>query len=443
MFSMGGDSEVLRSPTGNDATSGPLSSRSSPTTEGSAGNMGDPDLDWFFPDGGDLDDYDESGAAARNNNRRGLGDEDVRAIIATEGMRERERLNPKGKQMVSEGEVRQARRLLTNKRERWRQQLVNEASTNLRQLIPTFPPDKKLSKHDVLRYSGRYIVYLQHQLTDMLEQQQVHSGEHPSVAKKNALAAREHQDWQFASMYNHLPLNSVNAATMISATTAYGQATSNLLRERRSTFGGRSYPAGGLPSSGDTTSVANAQPTQRSSPVTSPVAGGFPGPSPQHVATIPTPVLLTAGNQNTGAPQQGHATSGQDRSEVSEPTCPQRTAHDFSWLYSRTVICVSILWWYMDVVWRFWFWYLLLLGTIRWMWSHTYWHCSPMVAWHGDDPKFHDSLHWQHLVFGQFQWLCIFSAAWPSPQWGGIMTPNLFIHTKYVPAHCTYKHTCI
>lgn len=52
------------------------------------------------------------------------------------------------------------RRIFTNSRERWRQQNVNGAFAELRRLIPTHPPDKKLSKNEILRLAIRYVVSL-------------------------------------------------------------------------------------------------------------------------------------------------------------------------------------------------------------------------------------------------------------------------------------------
>ena len=49
------------------------------------------------------------------------------------------------------------RRVYTNSRERWRQQNVNTAFNDLRRLLPTHPPDKKLSKSEILRFAIRYI----------------------------------------------------------------------------------------------------------------------------------------------------------------------------------------------------------------------------------------------------------------------------------------------
>lgn len=45
------------------------------------------------------------------------------------------------------------RKLFTNSRERWRQQNVSGAFAELRKLVPTHPPDKKLSKNEILRMS--------------------------------------------------------------------------------------------------------------------------------------------------------------------------------------------------------------------------------------------------------------------------------------------------
>ncbi|XP_042563201.1 T-cell acute lymphocytic leukemia protein 1 homolog [Clupea harengus] len=58
------------------------------------------------------------------------------------------------------------RRVFTNSRERWRQQNVNGAFAELRGLIPTHPPDKKLSKNEILRLTMKYIDFLANLLTD-------------------------------------------------------------------------------------------------------------------------------------------------------------------------------------------------------------------------------------------------------------------------------------
>ncbi|XP_054911369.1 T-cell acute lymphocytic leukemia protein 2-like [Poeciliopsis prolifica] len=57
-------------------------------------------------------------------------------------------------------------RVFTNIRERRRQQSVNGAFAELRRLIPTHPPDRKLSKNDILRHALRYIHFLDRLLVD-------------------------------------------------------------------------------------------------------------------------------------------------------------------------------------------------------------------------------------------------------------------------------------
>ncbi|CAL8248167.1 unnamed protein product [Merluccius merluccius] len=52
------------------------------------------------------------------------------------------------------------RKVFTNTRERWRQHNVNAAFCELRKLIPTHPPEKKLSKNEILRLAMRYINFL-------------------------------------------------------------------------------------------------------------------------------------------------------------------------------------------------------------------------------------------------------------------------------------------
>ncbi|KAG5275405.1 hypothetical protein AALO_G00119910 [Alosa alosa] len=58
------------------------------------------------------------------------------------------------------------RRTFTNSRERWRQQNVNGAFAELRKIIPTHPPDKKLSKNEILRLAMKYINFLANLASD-------------------------------------------------------------------------------------------------------------------------------------------------------------------------------------------------------------------------------------------------------------------------------------
>ncbi|KAG0430553.1 hypothetical protein HPB47_022587 [Ixodes persulcatus] len=66
--------------------------------------------------------------------------------------------SPSGTSVLNLRRPRKAtRRMFTNSRERWRQQNVNGAFAELRRLVPTHPPDKKLSKNEILRLAIRYI----------------------------------------------------------------------------------------------------------------------------------------------------------------------------------------------------------------------------------------------------------------------------------------------
>lgn len=67
---------------------------------------------------------------------------------------------------VLAGQPKIVRRIFTNSRERWRQQNVNGAFAELRKLIPTHPPDKKLSKNEILRLAMKYISFLSNLLED-------------------------------------------------------------------------------------------------------------------------------------------------------------------------------------------------------------------------------------------------------------------------------------
>lgn len=81
------------------------------------------------------------------------------------------------------------RRIFTNTRERWRQQNVNGAFADLRKLIPTHPPDKKLSKNEILRLAMKYINFLAKLLND---QDDMVDGEAPAArAVQDATLARD------------------------------------------------------------------------------------------------------------------------------------------------------------------------------------------------------------------------------------------------------------
>ncbi len=62
--------------------------------------------------------------------------------------------------MERTGPTKVVRRIFTNSRERWRQQNVSTAFSDLRKVLPTHPIDKKLSKNEILRLTIRYIKFL-------------------------------------------------------------------------------------------------------------------------------------------------------------------------------------------------------------------------------------------------------------------------------------------
>ncbi|CAD7077410.1 unnamed protein product [Hermetia illucens] len=73
------------------------------------------------------------------------------------------------------------RRVFTNNRERWRQQNVAGAFAELRKLVPTHPPDKKLSKNEILRIAIKYIKLL----TSLLEWQKQQDSNHNTETELN------------------------------------------------------------------------------------------------------------------------------------------------------------------------------------------------------------------------------------------------------------------
>ncbi|CAL7950076.1 unnamed protein product [Xylocopa violacea] len=87
------------------------------------------------------------------------------------------------------------RKLFTNSRERWRQQNVSGAFAELRKLVPTHPPDKKLSKNEILRMAIRYIRLLSNVLEWQKAQERNEATQHevrikcePNFSSQNSTA---------------------------------------------------------------------------------------------------------------------------------------------------------------------------------------------------------------------------------------------------------------
>ncbi|XP_040216477.1 T-cell acute lymphocytic leukemia protein 1 isoform X3 [Rana temporaria] len=79
------------------------------------------------------------------------------------------------------------RRIFTNSRERWRQQNVNGAFAELRKLIPTHPPDKKLSKNEILRLAMKYINFL----AKLLDDQEEEGNQRSKISKDNGMVQQD------------------------------------------------------------------------------------------------------------------------------------------------------------------------------------------------------------------------------------------------------------
>ncbi|XP_004679537.1 PREDICTED: T-cell acute lymphocytic leukemia protein 1 [Condylura cristata] len=111
-----------------------------------------------------------------------FGEPDAFPMFATNN-RVKRRPSPYEMEITDGPHTKVVRRIFTNSRERWRQQNVNGAFAELRKLIPTHPPDKKLSKNEILRLAMKYINFLAKLLNDQEEEgtQRVKPGKDPVV----------------------------------------------------------------------------------------------------------------------------------------------------------------------------------------------------------------------------------------------------------------------
>uniref|UniRef100_A0A182VY49 BHLH domain-containing protein n=1 Tax=Anopheles minimus TaxID=112268 RepID=A0A182VY49_9DIPT len=92
------------------------------------------------------------------------------------------------------------RKMFTNTRERWRQQNVSGAFAELRKLVPTHPPDKKLSKNEILRMAIRYIRLL----TNVLEWQKKQEANDRTPLKQRSSQQQLQQLVQNSQAPNHM-----------------------------------------------------------------------------------------------------------------------------------------------------------------------------------------------------------------------------------------------
>ncbi|XP_040216478.1 T-cell acute lymphocytic leukemia protein 1 isoform X4 [Rana temporaria] len=79
------------------------------------------------------------------------------------------------------------RRICTKSQERWRQQNVNGAFAELRKLIPTHPPDKKLNKSEILHLAMKYINFL----AKLLDDQEEEGNQRSKISKDNGMVQQD------------------------------------------------------------------------------------------------------------------------------------------------------------------------------------------------------------------------------------------------------------
>ncbi|TMW49037.1 hypothetical protein DOY81_005863, partial [Sarcophaga bullata] len=121
------------------------------------------------------------------------------------------------------------RKVFTNTRERWRQQNVSSAFAELRKLVPTHPPDKKLSKNEILRSAIKYIKLLTRVLEWQKEQEDKQENE-PN--NNNRLTINGHQPQATPNhLINGCQNQKRNNKTLLSfaATTQHQTSNNNLL----------------------------------------------------------------------------------------------------------------------------------------------------------------------------------------------------------------------
>ncbi|KAK6642361.1 hypothetical protein RUM43_003862 [Polyplax serrata] len=99
------------------------------------------------------------------------------------------------------------KKIFTNTRERWRQQNVSGAFAELRKLVPTHPPDKKLSKNEILRMAIKYI----NLLTNIVEWQKKHdNGLNGVIVKSFAIKVEKSEDHSCHEEVNLRPVEDLH-----------------------------------------------------------------------------------------------------------------------------------------------------------------------------------------------------------------------------------------
>lgn len=107
------------------------------------------------------------------------------------------------------------RKIFTNTRERWRQQNVSGAFAELRKLVPTHPPDKKLSKNEILRMAIKYIRLL----TNILDWQKAQEAERNNNIMNSVKKERVDES---SSVNRPTHLNEINSQRLLMIAPTFG-----------------------------------------------------------------------------------------------------------------------------------------------------------------------------------------------------------------------------
>ncbi|XP_069195126.1 pancreas transcription factor 1 subunit alpha-like [Procambarus clarkii] len=190
------------------------------------------------------------------------------------------------------------RKVFTNTRERWRQQNVSGAFAELRRLVPTHPPDKKLSKNEILRLTIKYIKLLnsvlewQQRQDDSPYQQNDadncnNNSSNNNKNTSNSVNAR-HNTGRSISSQRHSPLSPHDTCITLDTSMRYRYLT--LPSSPPS-------PSSPLPASSASSTSSSPSPLSYSSP-----SGLRPSPQPVTYTQPPVPSTATSSSSSPSSP---------------------------------------------------------------------------------------------------------------------------------------------
>lgn len=107
------------------------------------------------------------------------------------------------------------RKTFSNSRERWRQQNVSGAFAELRKLVPTYPPEKKLSKNEILRLAIKYIRLLSNVLEWQKQQESLSSQHSKAPAGIPVQRRRHHMMQNVENSRDHYAMDNCDLSAMM------------------------------------------------------------------------------------------------------------------------------------------------------------------------------------------------------------------------------------